>query len=269
MHCRGGAPASVTDLLRELEPFARAAREIKGWELEYAPEPLAEGPPWDYEQLARECCAEAASLLDLGTGGGEVLSRVLSGSAARAVASEAWHVNAPVAARRLAGRARVVRASSGARAGQRARFDLVLSRHEEIGPSEVARVLAPGGRLLTQQVVHDLWHELREVFPDMTRFPDHYREYRDGLRDQGFHVEQAREFRRPVRFRELGHLVYHLVAAPWTIPGFGLESHRDGLAELARRARDGGGIVLTEGFYILQARRLPARTGLDLSTVSS
>ena len=245
---------AVTDLLRELEPFARAARELEGWELEYAPEPLVDGPPWDYEQLARESCAEAASLLDLGTGGGEVLSRILSGLAARAVASEAWHVNAPVAARCLAGRAPVVRASSLALPFQRATFDLVLSRHEEISPSEVARVIAPGGRLLTQQVVHDLWHELRDVFPDMTRFPDHYREYQDGLRDEGLHVEHAREFRRPVRFRELGHLVYHLVAAPWTIPGFGLESHLDGLVELARRARNGAGIVLTEGFYMLQAR---------------
>ena len=244
----------LTDLVRELEPFARAARELEGWELEYEPEPLVEGPPWDYEQLARESCAEAGSLLDLGTGGGEVLSRILSGSAARAVASEEWHVNAPVAARRLAGRVPVVRASSLALPFQAAAFDLVLSRHEELSPSEVARVMAPGGRLLTQQVVHDVWHELREVFPDMRRFPDHYREYREGLRDEGLHIEHAREFRRPVRFRELGHLVYHLVAAPWTIPGFGLESHQAGLAELARRARNGGGIVLTEVFYILQAR---------------
>lgn len=183
-----------------------------------------------------------------------MLSRILRGSAARAVATESWHVNAPVAARRLAGRARVVRASSLSLPFAAGGFDRVLSRHEEISPAEVARVLARGGRFLTQQVVHDAWHELREVFPDMTRFPDHFREYRAGLRESGLHVEHAREFRRPVRFRELGHLVYHLVAAPWTIPGFGLESHRDGLAELARRSRSDGGLVLTDGFWVLQAR---------------
>jgi SAM-dependent methyltransferase len=236
--------------MRRLERFEREARELRGWQLDYEPEPLEPGPPWEYEALAAESCAEAGVVLDLGTGGGEVLSRVLRGSAARAFATEWWHVNAPVAASRLHPRARVVRASSLELPFAADTFDLVLSRHEEISPAEVARVLRSGGRFLTQQVVHDVWRELREVFPDMTRFPDHYREYREGLRDAGMQVEHAREFRRSVRFWDLGHLVYHLAAAPWTIPGFSVETHLEGLEALARRDP----LVLTEGFYLLQAR---------------
>ena len=40
-------------LVRELHRYADAARRLKGWELEFEPEPLAAGPPWDYELLAQ------------------------------------------------------------------------------------------------------------------------------------------------------------------------------------------------------------------------
>jgi SAM-dependent methyltransferase len=244
----------MTDaLIRELDRYAEAARNLQGWELEFAPEPLTPGPPWDYEARAAELASDADALLDLGTGGGEVLSRVLSGTSGRAVATEWWHVNAPVAARRLRGSASVVRASSLELPFRDGAFDLLLSRHEELSPREVARVLTRTGRLLTQQVIHDLWHELRAVFPDMTRFPDHFVEYQRELTDASFSVEEARQFRRLVRFRELGHLVYHLVAAPWTIPNFSVQSHQAGLLQLDEQARREGGIVLTEGFTLTQA----------------
>jgi hypothetical protein len=44
------------------------------------------------------------------------------------------------------------------------------------------------------------------------------------------------------------------VAAPWTIPNFSVRSHQEGLAELDRQFRREHGIVLTEGFYLIQAR---------------
>jgi SAM-dependent methyltransferase len=147
----------------------------------------------------------------------------------------------------------VVRTSSLELPFADSRFDLVLSRHEELAPSEVARVLAPGGRLLTQQVIPDPWPELREFFPDLKRFPDHYAAYQRGLQEAGLVIEESREFRHPVRFRELGHLVYHLIAAPWTLPDFSVDTHGEPLARLAAEFEREGGLVLTDGFYLLQA----------------
>jgi SAM-dependent methyltransferase len=242
------------DLIGNLEPYEQRARELEGWALEYAPEPLQAGPPWDYEALARDLASQAQRILDLGTGGGEVFSRVLARSRARATATEEWHVNAPVAARALAPRAAVVRASSLTLPFAEDAFDLVLSRHEEIDPNEVARVMSRDGCFLTQQVIPDLWEELRVVFPDLTRFPDHYVEYQRGFAEAGLTVEDVREFRRQVRFRELGHLVYQLAAAPWHLPGFSVKSHRAELEALDQVARGEGGIVLTEGFYLLRVR---------------
>lgn len=245
----------MTDLERELSPYIEAARDLEGWQLDFEPEPLEAGPPWDYEVIAHDACSLARTVVDLGTGGGEVFSRILSGTSCDAIATEWWHRNAPIAARGLAERAGVVRTSSLSLPFASGTFDLVLSRHEEIRPSEVDRTLAPGGTFLTQQMVPDLWHELRAVFPDMARYPDHQVEYRRDFEHAGLIVEDAREFRRPVRFRKLGHLVYHLVAAPGTVPGFSVESRRDALAQLDRQSRTSLGLVVTEGFYLLRVRK--------------
>jgi hypothetical protein len=186
-------------LVEELNRFADAARRLQGWELDHSPEPLADGPAWNYESMARGLAAGSGSILDLGTGGGEVISRVIDGLPCITVATEEWVVNAPVAA--------------------------------------------------------GVWHELRAVFPDMTVFPDHFSAYQDGLREAGLVVEYADEFRRPVRFRELGHLVYHLVAAPWLIPDFDVESRLHGLQTLQQQLESGRPLVLTEGYYVIHARR--------------
>jgi SAM-dependent methyltransferase len=146
----------------------------------------------------------------------------------------------------------VVRASSLELPFARASFGLVLSRHEEISPKEVVRVLAPDARFLTQQGVSDYWPELRALLPDMNRFPDHFSGYQREFTEAGLTVQEASEYRRPVRFRKLGHLVYHLVACPWIVPNFGVQSHRGALARLDEQIRSEQGLVLTEGFYLLQ-----------------
>ena len=76
----------------ELDRYAEAARKLEGWELEFEPEPLEPGPPWDYETLAQRLCSGASSVLDLGTGGGEVFSRILQRAGCRAIATEWWSV---------------------------------------------------------------------------------------------------------------------------------------------------------------------------------
>ena len=52
--------------VQELNRYADAARRLEGWELDFEPEPLVAGPPWDYEARARELCAGARYVLDLG-----------------------------------------------------------------------------------------------------------------------------------------------------------------------------------------------------------
>jgi SAM-dependent methyltransferase len=246
----------MTDSLEnELNKYAQFAMQLEGWVLEFQPEELGPGLPWNYEQRARELATGCGMLLDLGTGGGEVLSRILDGSKCNAFAIEEWHVNAPVAARYLGHSANVVRACSMRPPFPANKFDIVLSRHEAIDPKEIKRILAPSGRFLTQQVIPDYLHELSATFPDMTRYPNHFREYQDGFIEAGLTIEYAHEYRQSIRFRELGHLVYNLVAAPWAIPNFSVDSHMEGLLKLDYQIRNGQELLFTSGNYIMEVSR--------------
>src|SRR6266851_5606094 len=160
--------------LQELRPFVSQARQMQGWSFAYEPAALGPPMPWDYEARARALAREAASVLDMGTGGGEVFERILNGFRGRAVATEEWTPNVSVAASRLRPLgADVTHADSRKLPFAVECFELVLDRHEALAPAEVARILRTGGRLLTQQVHPDYHHELRQFFPRMTIFEPH------------------------------------------------------------------------------------------------
>ncbi len=242
--------------LAELEPYVDHARRMEGWEFAYNPAPLDPPPPWDYVARARELLAAARSVVDLGTGGGEVLATIVAGWRGRAVATEPWAPNAPVAAGRLRplGVA-VVHASSLELPFASRGFDVVLNRHEELDPAEVVRALAPGGTVLTQQVHSDYHAELREYFPRMTDFGPHDEAYQAALAAAGLEIRDARQHTQRVAYRHLGEVVYLLVAAPWTVPDFDVAADLDALLRLEQGRRTPEGIVLTDRRYILEARK--------------
>ncbi|HEX9339649.1 MAG TPA: class I SAM-dependent methyltransferase [Thermoplasmata archaeon] len=170
-----------------LRPFVEQARRFRGWQLDaFGPNPLDPREPWDYRSRASELLETAESVVDVGTGGGEVFDEVCASFRRRAVATEPWPVNAPIAAARLRPRGiGVVHCDSLVLPFRDDAFGLVLNRHEELDPAEVARVLSPGGTILTQQIGKTWWQELREFFPRMRHFGDLFHRYQDGLRMSG------------------------------------------------------------------------------------
>ena len=245
-----------TEALRRIEPYVERARSFSGWSFSTVDvRPLEPGPPWDYELIAREYASRARDVLDLGTGGGEVLSRAIRALPARVVATEEWEVNAPVAHRRLAAAGvRVVRCSSLELPFRDAAFDLILDRHEALSPAEIARVLRPGGGLVTQQCGHDDWAELWPFFPDRVAFGDHFRAYVDGLRAAGLTVSATRH-RRKVALGSLGDLAFMLLLQPWWLPRFDPVRDIETLLAIEDALGTEDGIVLTESRYFLAARK--------------
>src|SRR5579859_1530924 len=248
--------ANRVDHLVELRPFVDEARQMQGWTFAYEPAPLGAPCPWNYETRAAELARGAASVVDLGTGGGEVFERILAGHHGQPVATEGWAPNVPVAARRLRPcGVSMVHTLNLELPFAADSFELVLDRHEELWPSEVARVLRPGGRVLTQQVHPDYYQELREFFPRMTVFEPHNITYPAGCEAAGLVVDQMQQHSRQVAYRQLGHLVYFLVAAPWTIPDFDLDADLEALLEVERQLSGPEGIVLTDPRYLLEAHK--------------
>lgn len=244
--------------IADLQPYIERARRFTGWDFsEMRQTPLGPSPPWDYEALAREHAASASAVADLGTGGGEVFSRIIAGIRARLVATEEWHVNAPIARDRLRPfRVDVVRArvDKSEIPFADASFDLVLSRHEGILPSDIDRVLRPGGLFLTQQVAEGDLEELREFFPRMTVWPEHFHAYQDAFRSYGYEVS-GQEHHRKVAYETLGDVVFLLMVAPWEISDFDPVAEVDALLALEDAHGVAQGIVLTEARYLTTARK--------------
>ena len=240
-----------------LLPAADRARSFSGWTFDVEVTHLGPPLPWDYEALAREHAPNAGWVLDMGTGGGEVLSRVREALPAGVVATEEWVVNAPVAYRRLRPLAvNVVRSHSLVLPFADGAFSLVLNRHEELDPEEVGRVLAPGGWLLTQQVGRDNWCELNKHFPRRNDFGDLHGEYRDGFAAAGLTVSIDRQHDYRVAFGSLEDVVHVLaVTAVWEIPAFDVEQDVEALLALEAEQQTRRGLELTESRHVIAARK--------------
>lgn len=240
-----------------LRPFVERARRFSGWRFDDIA-PRVQGPPlpWNYVGRASELVAEATRVLDMGTGGGEIFEEVLSSYRGRAVATEEWHVNAPVAAARLRPQGvDIVRCRSAMLPFRGATFDVVLNRHEELDPGEIGRILRAGGSFLTQQVGRDYWKELRMFFAGMQDFGDLFGRYRNELKALGMTTIDAREHRTTVAYRGLEEITFMLCVTPWTIPGFDpLDRDLQALLDLERSLSTEGGIVLTESYFLIEAR---------------
>ena len=223
--------------------------------------PLGPPLPWSYDALVRERGPACASALDMGTGGGERLSELRPHLPEQVVATEEWATNAPVARHRLAPLGvKVVRCCSLRLPFASAAFDLVLNRHEELAPEEVARVLRPGGSVITQQVGRENWCELRRFFPRMADFGDLQRSYARGFEAAGLFVTHNMHHKFRTAFGSLGDVVYLLLVSPWTIPEFSIENDLDALLAFEDEYSGEEGLVLTESRFLLAATK-PHATG--------
>ena len=222
-----------------------AEREpIVGWDFRALGERWTRGEPeWDLSGTLRKLLRHASSFLDLGTGGGEFLSS-LAPFPKNTVATEGYPPNVAVARSRLKPLGvRVLPVGNDYRIPlPPASMELVHSRHEAFDANEVARVLAPGGVFLTQQVGGQNYSELRARFGVPSETPHNRVESLSALSEEvagaGLSITTARESRFPERFRDVGAVVYFLRAAPWEVPGFTVARFRPVLeaihAEIAR-----------------------------------
>lgn len=199
-------------------------------------------------------------MLDVGTGGGEVLSRIITEPRRGVVATERWHINAPVARDRLSAvGGEVVRARSHQLPFREGAFDVVIDRHEGVDPHEVIRVLGGRGSFVTQQVWRSHWQELRQFFPRKTDWGDHLGEYASSFRSAGYSVD-VREHDWKAAYQSLGEVVFMLLVTPWEVPDFDPEREIDTLLALEDALLTSDGIVLTLSSYLLVATTEGDRT---------
>ncbi len=258
----------------DFEPLVREAEAapMEGWDFSWLDgRATEERPPWGYQRLVAERAGGVGSVLDLQTGGGEVLAGALERAARvpqRVGATESWPPNLEVARARLAAFAATVEqaADDGPLPFPDSSFELVVSRHPTVTIwPEIVRVLRPGGSYLSQQVGPGTNRELTDYLMGPqpvgdARDPERHRRQAEAA---GLQVVTLRPVALRAEFFDIGAVVWFLRKVIWTVPDFSVARYQEPLRRLDAQIRRDGSFPTTVTRFLIEARkgtntRLPA-----------
>ncbi|HEY7415371.1 MAG TPA: class I SAM-dependent methyltransferase [Ktedonobacteraceae bacterium] len=225
---------------------AEYQQPFEGWDfshLQGRKDDHIEELPWDYANIVKTHLRKTHSLLDLGTGGGEFLSS-LQPLPPDTCATEGYTPNLLIARKRLEplGIPVSYHYRDMELPFEDQRFDLVINRHESYRPSDVYRVLMPGGHFITQQVGGENELGLNQMLgttKDSFRYLTLAYVTRE-LEEAGFQIIQQQEVFTPVRYHDIGIVVYYLKAVPWQVPDFSIDRYIDALWEMHQHIQHEG-----------------------------
>jgi hypothetical protein len=249
-------PASFEELIAEGE-----SAPIRGWDFSWLEGRASEvRPSWHYSELVAERAKSAQRMLDLQTGGGELLSH-LPVFPRLLVATEGWAPNVMRAAQVLRPRGGHVVMVGSDRPDLplgEAQFDLVTSRHPIVTWwPEVARVLCRGGTFLSQQVGPHSVGELTEfmmgpVPPSQVRAPHLARADAESA---GLSVTNLQYEELPTVFGDIGAVVYFLRLVVWIVPGFTVDKYRHRLLALHHEIQEKGPFLAHATRFLIEASK--------------
>jgi hypothetical protein len=243
---------------------AAAAADVTGWGFDWLNgRATEERPPWGYANLLAHRLGQVDSALDIDTGGGEVLAKVLT-FPRRMVGTEAWPANAQHARALLGPRGvQIIETIKDAPSDS---FELVTSRHP-VRPDwrEIHRVLVPSGSYFAQHVGPASAFELIQHFlgprSEVGNDRDPQRESA-AAQSAGLVVTDLRTARCRMEFYDVGAVVWILRKCVWWVPDFSVEKYREELVDLDSRMRAGEPFVAHSTRHLIEARRADAGTSL-------
>ena len=238
-----------------------AIAHIHGWDFSHIAGRYTEEDdlPWNYRETILRHLTPHMRILDIDTGGGEFLLS-LGHPHKLLAATEAYPPNAALCRDTLLPLGVDFRESDGKGILPfcDAEFDMVINRHGDFNPQEICRVLKPGGLFITQQVgayndrelVSLLMGDMPLPFPDQTLAIAKERFTR-----AGFSILEKGEAFRPIRFTDVGALVWFARIIEWEFPGFSVDSCRPGLLRAQALLEENGCIEGSIHRFMLTAKK--------------
>ncbi|MFE8701375.1 class I SAM-dependent methyltransferase [Cytobacillus sp. FJAT-54145] len=207
---------------------------------------------WSYGSIVIPHVSKAQSVLDMGTGGGEFISK-LAPFTNSICATEAYKPNVPIARKRLEPLGvKVIEIEEDNKlpfdTGQ---FDLIINRHEAYSPSEVRRLLTREGIFITQQVGGLDCVEINEQLgaPSNQEFAHWKLDWAvNELKQHDFNITLEKEEFPVQRFYDIGALVYYLNAIPWQVPDFDVDRYLGKLYKIHQ-------MIQTKGYFDVKQHR--------------
>ena len=248
-------------ILEEMKTQWKAEEDIAhihGWDFSHIEDRFSENTdfPWDYRQVIGQYLTEDKKLLDIDTGGGEFLLS-LGHPYNNTAATENYEPNVQLCKEKLLPLGIDFRPADGR--GElpfpEETFDIVIDRHGDFNPAQIYRVLKPGGILVMQQVGAENDRALVELLcGDVPMpFPEQYADKAsDAFSKAGFTVVRREECFCPIRFYDVGALVWFARVIPWEFPNFSVDTHLENLLNAQRILQETGYIEgLTHRFLIV------------------
>jgi len=238
-----------------------AIAHIHGWDFSHLDGRYYEDDhfPWDYREVISRYLTPDKKILDIDTGGGEFLLS-LNHPYENTAATENYPPNIALCRDTLLPLGIDFRPGdgNGTLPFPPESFDLVIDRHGDYNPQDIHRLLKPGGLFITQQVGAENDWELVELLCGKTPlpFPDQYLSItRDRFLQAGFSILEAEECFRPIRFFDVGALVWFARIICWEFPDFSVDTHLTQLLAAQTRLEKEGCIQGSTHRFLLVAQK--------------
>lgn len=233
---------------------------FSGWDFSYLDGKMEQAElPWSYKELVEKYLDPNMQLLDMGTGGGELLESLHHPYEHTAV-TEGWKPNYQLLLSRLQPKGINVQfvGEDDLLSFPDAQFDVVLNSHASFSVPEVWRVLKKGGYFISQQVGDLNGLPLStKLIPNFRKdaFTLHLSSIVAELRQQGFSVLYQNEAFFEQKFFDMDGLIYYAKTIPWEFPNFNVATHYSQLLALQEELSLKGFIFNQEHRFIFVARK--------------
>lgn len=247
--------------LVEIWKTEEAAAKIHGWDFSHIKGryTVEKDLPWSYREEIQKYINDEKKILDIDTGGGEFLLSL--GHPARLTsATEGYAPNVALCKETLLPLGMDFREARDYEKlpFEDGEFDIVINRHGNFSGREIFRILKAGGIFITQQVGENNDRELVKLLLPGTPKPFHGLNARDQgllLEQAGFELLKAEEAYRPIRFFDIGALVWFARIIEWEFPGFSVEKCEKRLWEAQSILERTGSVDGTTHRYLLVAEK--------------
>lgn len=229
---------------------------FNGWDFSYMCNRWRQDElPWSYSRLVRENLSKEMDLLDMGTGGGELLL-TFEHPYHQTTVTEGWRPNYRLLKETLQplGVKVVFVAEDDQLKFPKDSFDIVLNSHESYDLTEVSRVLRPGGLFITQQVGDQNGRALsQKLFNNVQRQRIDWslETAKKALLKENFDILFAAESFLAQHFLDMEGLIYYIKRIPWEYPNFSVETHFEALLDRQKELCEKGFISNQQHRFIL------------------
>lgn len=235
---------------------------IKGWDFSHIEgryKSYEDELSWDYETIVKSYLKPYSKILDIDTGGGEVLLSFNHPYHLTTV-TEGYPPNVKLCQENLGAKGiRVIGLTDYDNTPfEDDEFDLIINRHGAYNAKELYRILKPGGIFITQQVGEDNDRELVEILlPQCEKtFPGmNLANQLDIFQQAGFKILDSGEEYKLIEFYDVGALVWFARIIQWEFKDFSVDRCFDRLLEAERQIQQEGSIKGNVHRYLIVASK--------------